>query len=81
MRAFAVLGLIALAGVPLASPAWSAPQSETIDQALCLPRSRVAGAAWLHVFVEQMKRDGFVADELARAGKNDITVAPPATAH
>ncbi|MGO4329543.1 transporter substrate-binding domain-containing protein [Cupriavidus sp. 2TAF22] len=49
-----------------------------IDQALCLPRGREAGAAWLHDFVEAMKRNGFVADALKRAGKTDIAVAPPA---
>ena len=49
-----------------------------IDQALCLPRGRDAGADYLHTFVEQMKRSGFVADELSKAGKQDIAVAPPA---
>jgi polar amino acid transport system substrate-binding protein len=49
-----------------------------IDQALCLPKGREAGAAWLCEFVELMKRTGFVADALARTGQTGATVAPPA---
>jgi polar amino acid transport system substrate-binding protein len=48
-----------------------------IRQAMCLPKGRAAGAAWLRAFVEEMKASGFVAQALKRAGQEDATVAGP----
>ena len=48
-----------------------------IQQAMCLPKGRDAGAAYLRAFVEEMKASGFVAAAIARAGQ-EATVAPPA---
>ena len=45
-----------------------------IQQAMCLPKGRDAGAAWLRAFVEEMKASGFVAQAIARAGQ-EATVA------
>jgi polar amino acid transport system substrate-binding protein len=47
-----------------------------IEQAMALPRSRIAGAAYLRVFIEEMKASGFIAAALARSGQDDATVAP-----
>ena len=50
-----------------------------IQQAMGCPRPRgEAAAAALRDFVEEMKRDGFVADALARHGVAGATVAQPA---
>ncbi len=53
-----------------------------IDQALCLPRRAEVdlqpALAWLHAFVEDAKRSGFVAEALAASGVADANVAPPA---
>jgi polar amino acid transport system substrate-binding protein len=46
-----------------------------IQQAMCLPKGRDAGAAYLRAFVEEMKASGFVAQAIARAGQ-EATVAP-----
>jgi polar amino acid transport system substrate-binding protein len=46
-----------------------------IRQAMCLPKGRDAGAAFLRAFVEEMKANGFVAAALKRAGQEDATVA------
>ena len=48
-----------------------------IQQAMCLPKGRDAGAAYLRAFVEEMKASGFVAQAIARAGQ-EATVAPAA---
>lgn len=48
-----------------------------IRQAMCLPKGRAAGAAYLRAFVEEMKATGFVAAALKRAGQEDATVAGP----
>jgi polar amino acid transport system substrate-binding protein len=40
-----------------------------IQQAMCLPKGRAAGAAYLRAFVEEMKASGFVAQAIARAGQ------------
>ena len=48
-----------------------------IQQAMCLPKGREAGAAYLRAFVEEMKASRFVAGAIARAGQ-EATVAPPA---
>lgn len=55
------------------------PHFMEIRQAVGIPRSRsAAAAAWLHDVVEDLKADGFVADALARSGRTDASVAPPA---
>jgi polar amino acid transport system substrate-binding protein len=48
-----------------------------IQQAMCLPKGREAGARYLRAFVEEMKASGFVAEAIKRAGQ-EATVAPPA---
>jgi polar amino acid transport system substrate-binding protein len=48
-----------------------------IRQAMGTPQGRPAGAAFLRVFVEEMKASGFVAAALARSGQGEATVAPP----
>jgi polar amino acid transport system substrate-binding protein len=48
-----------------------------IQQAMCLPKGRDVGAAYLRAFVEEMKASGFVAGAIARAGQ-EATVAPAA---
>jgi polar amino acid transport system substrate-binding protein len=48
-----------------------------IQQAMCLPKGRAAGARYLTAFVEEMKASGFVAKAIERAGQ-EATVAPPA---
>jgi polar amino acid transport system substrate-binding protein len=48
-----------------------------IQQAMCLPKGRDAGATYLRAFVEEMKANGFVAEALRRAGLEDATVAGP----
>ena len=55
------------------------PHFMEIRQAVGTPRSRsAAAAAWVHDVVEDLKTDGFVADALARSGRTDASVAPPA---
>jgi len=49
-----------------------------IEQAMCLPKGRDAGACYLGEFVEEMKASGFVAAALRRSNQADATVAPPA---
>jgi polar amino acid transport system substrate-binding protein len=51
----------------------------TISQAMGMPRGREACVGFLADFIERMKSSGFVADALARSGRADATVAPPAT--
>ena len=79
-------GLEAVAGVKQAVLRFADAQSNVrvlpgrfmeIQQAMCLPKGRGAGAAYLRAFVEEMKAAGFVADAIARAGQ-EATVAPPA---
>jgi len=48
-----------------------------IQQAMCLPKGREAGARYLRAFIEEMKSSGFVAAAIERAGQ-EATVAPPA---
>ena len=48
-----------------------------IQQAICLPKGRDAGARYLRAFVEEMKASGFVAAAIKRAGQ-EATVAPAA---
>jgi polar amino acid transport system substrate-binding protein len=49
---------------------------EEIRQAMGTPKGRMAGAAYLRAFVEEMKANGFVADALKRSGQS-APVAPP----
>jgi polar amino acid transport system substrate-binding protein len=48
-----------------------------IQQAMCSPKGRETGAAFLREFIEEMKRSGFVAKALAESGQS-ATVAPAA---
>ena len=47
-----------------------------IEQAMGVPKGRVAAHAWLSAFVEEMKASGFVADALKRSNQPDAQVAP-----
>jgi polar amino acid transport system substrate-binding protein len=49
-----------------------------IEQAMCVPKGRDAGARYLRAFVEEMKATGMVAKALAESGQGDVLVAPPA---
>ena len=49
-----------------------------IEQAMGVPKGRVAAQTWLSAFIEEMKASGFVADGLARHGVQGAAVAPPA---
>ncbi|MBC7800008.1 MAG: transporter substrate-binding domain-containing protein [Gemmatimonadaceae bacterium] len=77
----------AVAGVrqPLVAAAAATPgfrvmdgRFQAINQAMAVLKSRVAGAAYLHGFVEAMKVSGFVAAALARSGQSEVAVAPAA---
>jgi polar amino acid transport system substrate-binding protein len=48
-----------------------------IQQAMGTPKGRLAGAAYLRKFVEEMKASGFVAEAIKRSGQQ-AAVAPPA---
>jgi polar amino acid transport system substrate-binding protein len=48
-----------------------------IQQAMGTPKGRLAGAAYLRAFVEDMKASGFVADAIKRSNQQ-AAVAPPA---
>jgi polar amino acid transport system substrate-binding protein len=47
-----------------------------IEQAIGVPRGRLAAQAWLAGFIEQMKSSGFVAESLRRHGIEGAAVAP-----
>ena len=47
-----------------------------IQQAIGTPKGRLAGAASLRAFIEEMKANGFVADALKRSNQLDAQVAP-----
>ena len=49
----------------------------SIQQAMGTPKGRLAGAAYLKTFIEEMKASGFVADGLKRSNQVAV-VAPPA---
>jgi polar amino acid transport system substrate-binding protein len=49
-----------------------------IQQAMGTAKGRLAGAAYLRGFIEEMKANGFVADALKRSGQHDAAVAPAA---
>lgn len=80
--------LEAAAGVrqPLAAAAHRHPGLRLIDasfmvirQAAGVSRDRVAAAAYLATFIEEMKRSGFVERALRESGLNNVGVAPPAS--
>lgn len=52
------------------------PRFMDIRQAMGTAKGKLAGAAYLRGFIEEMKRSGFVADALKRSGQGDATVAP-----
>jgi polar amino acid transport system substrate-binding protein len=49
-----------------------------IQQAMGTAKGREAGARYLHAFVEEMKKSGFIAEGLKRSNQHDAAVAPPA---
>ena len=49
---------------------------QQIRQAVGTPKGRLAGAAYLRTFIEEMKANGFVADALKRSNQPDAQVAP-----
>lgn len=49
-----------------------------IEQAMGVPKGRLATQAWLTRFIEEMKASGFVADALKRHGIEGAAVAPAA---
>jgi polar amino acid transport system substrate-binding protein len=54
------------------------PRFMEIQQAVGTPRSRSDETIrFLREFVEELKSEGFIAEALHRAGRNDATVAPP----
>lgn len=88
VEVYADRGLEAGAGIRQPTLAWVAdhpghrvlePAFMQIRQAVATPRDRDAGSvAFLREVVEELKASGFVGDSLARAGRADVTVAPPA---
>jgi polar amino acid transport system substrate-binding protein len=78
-------GLDAAAGVrqPLQKIADADPRYRVLEgaftairQAMAVPRSRAAGAAYVRAFVERKKAEGFVQAALMASGQADVTVAP-----
>jgi polar amino acid transport system substrate-binding protein len=78
-------GLEAAAGVrqPLAEFARTHPRLRvieekftSIEQAMGTPKGRPAAREFLQSFIEEMKRNGFVASALARSGQSGAGVAP-----
>lgn len=49
-----------------------------IEQAMGVPKGRLAARAWLGAFIEEMKASGFVAEALRRHGIEGAAVAPRA---
>jgi polar amino acid transport system substrate-binding protein len=49
-----------------------------IEQAMCVPKGREAGARYLRAMIEELKASGFVASGLERTGQHDARVAPAA---
>jgi polar amino acid transport system substrate-binding protein len=47
-----------------------------IEQAMAVPKGRVAAQAWLSGFVEELKSSGFIAAALKRHGVQGAAVAP-----
>jgi polar amino acid transport system substrate-binding protein len=48
-----------------------------IEQAMGVPKGRLAAQAWLSSYIEEMKASGFVAAALQRHGIEGASVAPP----
>jgi len=89
MELFVKEGLDAAAGVRQPLVKFAAAHADlrvmderfmAIEQAMCMPQGRAAGARYLRAFVEEMKASGFVAAGLSRSGQGDAMVAPPAPA-
>ena len=88
VEAYADLGLEAGAGIRQPTLAWTGahpghrvlePAFMQIRQAVATRRDRDAASVdFLRQVVEELKANGFVAASLARAGRADVTVAPPA---
>jgi polar amino acid transport system substrate-binding protein len=49
-----------------------------IEQAMATPKLRLGGARYLSSFLEDLKRNGFIAEALKRSGQADATLAPAA---
>ena len=47
-----------------------------IRQAIALPKGRGAAYTWVEALLVELKKSGFIAAALARAGQGDATVAP-----
>src|SRR6202521_5304750 len=52
-----------------------------IEQAMATPKPRLGGARYLSSFLEDLKRNGFIAEALKRSGQADATIAPVADHH
>ena len=85
MDAFLHDGLEAAAGVKQPIVAFAGAHSGlrvlpgrfmVIEQAVGIPKSHDAAAAYVRAFVEEMKASGFVAKALAASGQADASVAP-----
>lgn len=50
---------------------------QRIEQAMGTPKDRVAGAAYLRGFIEEMKAGSFIRDALERSGQDGAVAAPP----
>jgi polar amino acid transport system substrate-binding protein len=83
--AFLEQGFEAAAGIRAVVTAFASTRTDlrvlddnfmTIDQAMCVPRSHAAGAAFVARFVEDMKAQGSVARSLASSGQTTAKVAP-----
>ena len=48
----------------------------TIEQAIGVPKGRLAAQTWLSGFIEELKSSGFVASALQRHGIEGAAVAP-----
>lgn len=88
VEVFAEQGLEVGAGIRVPVTDWAAargglrvlePAFMQIEQAVGTTRARSeATVAWLSELVEELKASGFVAEALARSGRRDAVVAPPA---
>lgn len=85
VTAFRNENLTAIAGIrqPMADLAGSNPGLRlietpfmTIRQAMAVPRGRPAGLAYLNLFLDEMRRSGFVADALERSGQSKAATVP-----
>ena len=52
-------------------------QFTAVQQAIGTAKARVAGAAFLRAFVEEVKASGFVAEAISRNDSQGVSVAPP----